>query len=96
VTQHVCGKLGIPVTGVLTGTEIQQLDDSALMVRVEQVNLFCRVAPVQKNRVILALKRCDMWWGILVTVSTTHHRSIRPMWAFRWTVPWTWRKRQRT
>ncbi|MDQ5987035.1 MAG: Magnesium-transporting ATPase, P-type 1 [Syntrophus sp. SKADARSKE-3] len=43
VTQHVCTKLGLPVTGVLTGTEIQQLDDQALMARVEQANLFCRV-----------------------------------------------------
>jgi len=57
VTQHVCTQLGIPVTGVLTGTEIQHLDDQAIMARVEQVNLFCRVAPAQKNRVILALKR---------------------------------------
>jgi Mg2+-importing ATPase len=57
VTQHVCTQLGIPITGVLTGTEIQQLDDQALMARVEQVNLFCRVAPAQKNRIILTLKR---------------------------------------
>jgi Mg2+-importing ATPase len=57
VTQHVCTQLGLPVTGVLTGAEIQHLDDQALAVRVEQVNLFCRVAPAQKNRVILALKR---------------------------------------
>jgi Mg2+-importing ATPase len=33
------------------------MDDQALSARVEQVNLFCRVTPVQKNRVILALKR---------------------------------------
>lgn len=57
VTQHVFAQLGIPVTGVLTGAEIQQLDDTALSARVEQANLFCRVAPAQKNRVILALKR---------------------------------------
>lgn len=57
VTQHVCARIGLPVTGVLTGTEIQQLDDQALMAQVEQVNLFCRVTPTQKNRVILALKR---------------------------------------
>ena len=57
VTQHICAKLGLPVTGVLTGSEIQQMDESALAARAEQVNLFCRVAPAQKNRVILALKR---------------------------------------
>jgi Mg2+-importing ATPase len=58
VTQHIFAQLGLPVTGVLTGAEIQQMDDDlALAARVEQVNLFCRVAPAQKNRVILALKR---------------------------------------
>jgi P-type Mg2+ transporter len=57
VTQHVFAQLGIPVTGVLTGAEIQQMDDPALAARVEQANLFCRVAPAQKNRIILALKR---------------------------------------
>jgi P-type Mg2+ transporter len=57
VTQHICAQLGLPVTGVLTGAEIQQIGDQALMARAEQVNLFCRVTPSQKNRVILALKR---------------------------------------
>jgi P-type Mg2+ transporter len=57
VTQHIFAQLGLPVTGVLTGPEIKQMDDQALAARVEQVNLFCRVTPVQKNRVILALKR---------------------------------------
>ncbi|KAF2988806.1 magnesium-translocating P-type ATPase (plasmid) [Methylocystis sp. MJC1] len=56
VTQHVCTTLKIPVTGVLTGKEIGEMDDSALRVRVGQANLFCRVNPSQKDRVILALK----------------------------------------
>jgi Mg2+-importing ATPase len=56
VTQHVCAQLNIPVTGVLIGKEIAQLDDSALRIRVETANLFCRVNPSQKDRVILALK----------------------------------------
>jgi Mg2+-importing ATPase len=57
VTQHIFAQLGLPVTGVLTGADILQMDDLALAARVEQVNLFCRVAPAQKNRIILALKR---------------------------------------
>jgi P-type Mg2+ transporter len=56
VTQHVCAQLNIPVEGVLTGKEIAQMDDSALRVRVGKANLFCRVNPSQKDRVILALK----------------------------------------
>jgi Mg2+-importing ATPase len=56
VTQHVCAELGLPVTGVLTGSEIEAMTDPALAARAEGVNLFCRVAPAQKNRVIHALR----------------------------------------
>jgi len=56
VTQHICTELKIPVTGILTGKEIEQMDDYALRARVEAANLFCRVNPSQKDRVILALK----------------------------------------
>jgi Mg2+-importing ATPase len=56
VTRHVCTELGLAIEGVLTGTEVQALDDDALCARVEGVNLFCRVNPAQKNRIILALK----------------------------------------
>ena len=50
------GELGIPVTGVLTGAEIGAMNDDALRARVEDVNLFARANPQQKNRVLLALK----------------------------------------
>ena len=57
VTQHIIGQLGLPEATILTGEQIQHMDDQALSAQVEGVNLFCRVTPVQKNRVILALKR---------------------------------------
>jgi Mg2+-importing ATPase len=56
VTRHVCTQLGVVVEGVLTGTEVAAMNDDALRARVEGVNLFCRVNPAQKNRIILALK----------------------------------------
>jgi len=56
VTRHVAHALGLPVQGVLTGAEIAQLGDEALRARVETVNLFCRVNPAQKNRVIQAIQ----------------------------------------
>lgn len=56
VTQHVCTELGIPIIGVLTGAEIEALSDEALAPRLEETNLFCRVAPAQKNRIILGLR----------------------------------------
>jgi len=56
VTRHVCAQLKIPVTGVLSGKEIAQMDDHTLRAKVEMANLFCRVNPSQKDRVIQALK----------------------------------------
>ena len=56
VTQHLCGELKVPVIGVLTGAQLAEMDDAALRARVETTNLFCRVNPAQKDRVILALK----------------------------------------
>ena len=57
VTEHICKQLGLSITGILTGAAIQSMDDQALVGQVERVNLFCRVTPAQKNRIILALKK---------------------------------------
>lgn len=56
VTRHVCARLDIAVVGVLTGNDIAGMDDAALRARAESVNLFCRVNPTQKERVIRALR----------------------------------------
>ncbi len=56
VTQYICHALAMPVSGLLMGDEIARLDDATLRGRVESTDLFCRVNPMQKNRVILALK----------------------------------------
>jgi Mg2+-importing ATPase len=65
VVQHVCREIGLPVSGVLTGAEIQALGDDALSARLEDVNVFCRVTPTQKNRIILALQRRGHTVGFL-------------------------------
>ncbi|HXJ69020.1 MAG TPA: magnesium-translocating P-type ATPase, partial [Verrucomicrobiae bacterium] len=56
VTLHLCAELGLRVTGVISGSEIQSMSDPALAARAEGANLFCRVTPPQKNRVIQALR----------------------------------------
>jgi Mg2+-importing ATPase len=56
VTLHLCAQLGLRVTGVISGSEIQSMTDPALAARAEGANLFCRVTPPQKNRVIQALR----------------------------------------
>ena len=65
VTRHVCECLGIEVRRVLTGPEIALLDDVALCALVDEVNLFCRVNPTQKERVIRLLRQLGHVVGYL-------------------------------
>jgi Mg2+-importing ATPase len=57
VTRHVCAALGIEIGGVLNGPALAELSDEALSARLADTTLFCRVTPVQKARVIRALRR---------------------------------------
>ena len=57
VTRHVFAEIGVPVTGVLTGDALTHLSEEALIGQLPRVNLFCRVNPQQKLRILLALKR---------------------------------------
>ena len=57
VVEHLVGALGLPATRAMTGAEIERLDDLQLAARVDEVDLFARVAPDQKMRIITALQR---------------------------------------
>ena len=65
VTRHVFSTIGVPVTGVLNGDALSKLSDEALIGQLSQVNLFCRVNPQQKHRILLALKRVGNVVGYL-------------------------------
>jgi P-type Mg2+ transporter len=65
VTRHVCAALGIAVFGVINGPELAELTDEALAARLPDTNLFCRVSPPQKARIIRALRRQDHVVGYL-------------------------------
>ncbi|WP_270405924.1 HAD-IC family P-type ATPase, partial [Candidatus Collinsella stercoripullorum] len=47
---------GIRVDGMLTGSEVEGLDDAELARRVENTQLFARLSPLQKARVVDALR----------------------------------------
>jgi len=56
VTQKVARDVGLPADRVLTGSQIDGLDDAALAFQAVNGAIFARVSPEQKNRIILALK----------------------------------------
>ncbi|HVZ02716.1 MAG TPA: magnesium-translocating P-type ATPase [Dongiaceae bacterium] len=57
VARHVFGELGLAVTGCISGEELNHLGQDALLARLPEVNLFCRLNPQQKLRVLTGLKR---------------------------------------
>ncbi len=60
VTAHLCnaiGLAGLKGSEIIMGDQIAHMSDSALGQVAEEANIFARVSPVQKNRIILALKR---------------------------------------
>ncbi len=56
VTLHLCKALKFTVRGVLTGSEITHLSEEAFNNKVLNSNLFCRVTPAQKKRIIECFK----------------------------------------
>jgi Mg2+-importing ATPase len=56
VTRKMARDAGLAADCILTGNEVDRMDDAALAFQAEQGAIFARVSPEQKNRVILALK----------------------------------------
>jgi P-type Mg2+ transporter len=56
VAKKTCELIGLPVKGTLSGTDVEQMDDSTLSRVVEDVTIFSRMTPVQKNRILIALR----------------------------------------
>jgi len=65
VVRHVAGTVGLDSKNVLTGSEIAELTDAGLAAKVEQIDLFARVDPDQKKRIIDALRKRGHVTGFL-------------------------------
>ncbi|MDR2700305.1 MAG: magnesium-translocating P-type ATPase [Nitrososphaerota archaeon] len=57
VTRKTCETLGFEIKGIVLGNEVNQMSEEALSRTVEEANVFARVTPIQKNRIIALLKR---------------------------------------
>jgi len=56
VTKKICEEVGLDGTGVITGDRIERLNDDDLRKTVEEKAIFARLLPLQKERVIKALR----------------------------------------
>jgi len=65
VAANVSQQVGLSNPKILTGSDLRQMSDEALLKRVNDVDVFAEVEPNQKERIIFALKRAGNVVGFL-------------------------------
>jgi len=56
VTARICAAVGLATDTIVLGTDVAGMSDPALAAVAERTAVFARVSPMQKNRIILALR----------------------------------------
>src|SRR5438876_68658 len=56
VTKYICARVGLPAGRIVEGHELDRMNDPAVAHLAEHTVVFARVSPIQKDRIILALK----------------------------------------
>jgi len=56
VTRKVCREVGLDVRKVYLGAEIEAMDDDDLAVAVREANVFARLSPIHKERIVRSLR----------------------------------------
>jgi P-type Mg2+ transporter len=57
VARHICEQVGLKEPKIVLGEELERTSDSALQHIAEETTIFARVSPMQKHRIIHALKQ---------------------------------------
>jgi Mg2+-importing ATPase len=57
VAAKVCSDIGLECSGVLSGTDLEALDDDQLAAKVLTTTVFARISPDQKSRIIKVTRR---------------------------------------
>lgn len=65
VAGHLAEQVGLDGARVLSGREIQEMTDGALMQQAVEVDVFAEIEPSQKARLVLALKRAGQVVGYI-------------------------------
>lgn len=56
VTRAVCNKVGISSKNIVTGNKIDKLSDIAIIRLIKRTNIFAKLSPIQKARIVRLLK----------------------------------------
>jgi len=56
VTKKICKDVGIPVTNILMGKDLETMTDEELTVRIDDISIMAKLSPLQKSRVVKVLQ----------------------------------------
>lgn len=56
VTKKICNDVGIPVQHIINGSDLEKLTDDELLQQIDDVSVFAKLNPLQKVRVVKALR----------------------------------------
>ena len=56
VTKCICKKVGIKSNGIVEGSQIEKLSDTAIWRLLKKTNIFVKLSPIQKARIVRILK----------------------------------------
>ncbi|HEF8786391.1 TPA: magnesium-translocating P-type ATPase [Providencia alcalifaciens] len=56
ITEKICHDVGLNIDEIMTGLEVEAMNDDDLKVKVEQVSVFCKLTPLQKSRILKLLQ----------------------------------------
>ncbi len=65
VTQKVCEEVGMAITGMLLGADIAEMTDDELAEKLPATNVFARMSPEDKGRIIATLRKAGHVVGYL-------------------------------
>ncbi|MFL9483543.1 magnesium-translocating P-type ATPase [Chitinophagaceae bacterium LWZ2-11] len=56
VTKKICKDVGIPVNHILLGSQLEKIDDEELKKLIDGTDIFAKLSPAQKSRVVRAMQ----------------------------------------
>ncbi len=65
VTASICSQVGLVSPYILLGSDVEALSDQRLKEEVEKVNIFAKLSPLQKARIVKTLQECQHTVGYL-------------------------------
>jgi Mg2+-importing ATPase len=65
VTAKICKEVGLPIGGILLGRDVERMGDDELARAVEARNVFAKLTPAHKERIVRLLKRAGHVVGFM-------------------------------